>query len=271
MICSGDTEYYFTKTYSSPPPVKEFMEPIGPVDYHRCRHCGFTYSKTHQELTPAQWTVLNERFHNYNETDPHVRDEMNQPPYAEQAFMVGYLLANGVIDGSSMLDYAAGYGTLSTLLADLFQVTLPIYDPYVKSGDVSRYVAQPRRDHSSVINSAYFEHVLDRADLDAINDCVSDDGCLIIHTVICENIPRDPSWFYLAPPVHTAFHTNKSMEILMKQWGYQSSLYSPQAKCWILFKKPFAELESVMLKMNRQLQAKWFYGKDGFMDYWKGF
>lgn len=271
MICSGNTEYYFTKTYSSPPPVKEFMEPIGPVDYHRCTLCGFTYSKTHQELTPAQWTVLNERFHNYNETDPHVRDEMNQPPYAEQAFMVGYLLANGVIDGSSMLDYAAGYGTLSTLLADLFQVTLPIYDPYVKSGDVSRYVAQPRRDHSTVINSAYFEHVLDRADLDAINDCVSDDGCLIIHTVICENIPRDPNWFYLAPPVHTAFHTNKSMDILMKQWGYQSSMYSPQAKCWILFKKPFAELESVMLKMNRQLQTKWFYGKDGFMDYWKGF
>jgi hypothetical protein len=35
--------------------------------------------------------------------------------------------------------------------------------------------------------------------------------------------------------------------------------------------KPFTELAPAMQKMNQELQAKWFYGKDGFMDYWKGF
>jgi hypothetical protein len=272
MICGGSTEFYFTKTYSSPPAVKAFMEPIGPIDYHRCGDCGFTYSKTHQELTPAQWSDLNEHFHHYNETDTHVREAMNQPPYAEQAFMVAYLKANGMIDGDNMLDYAAGYGSLSNLLANLFHVRLPIYDPYVKGGDLSRYVAKPvPRAYATVINSAYFEHVLNRGELDAINNYVADDGCLIIHTVIAENVPADPDWFYLGPPVHTAFHTNKSMGILMKQWGYQSSIYCPQAKCWVLYKKPFAELEGTMQKMNTELQTKWFYGKDGFMDYWKGF
>lgn len=272
MICGGNTEYYFTKTYSAPPAVKAFMEPVGPIDYHRCGDCGFTYSRTHQELTPAQWSELNERFHHYNETDPYVREAMNQPPYAEQAFMLAFLKANGMIDGDNMLDYAAGYGSLSNLLAKLFHVRLPIYDPYVKGGDVSRYVEQPvARSYGTVINSAYFEHVLNRAELDAINDLVADDGCLVIHTVIAENVPRDPDWFYLGPPVHTAFHTNKSMGILMQQWGYQSSIYSPQAKCWVLYKKPFAELEPTVLQMNTELQTKWFYGKDGFMDYWKGF
>ncbi len=272
IICDGTTTFYFTKTYNEPLPVKQFMETVGPVNYHRCNNCGFTYSKTHQELTAAKWSELNENFHHYNETSPQVREEMNQPPYAEQAFMMAYLKANRMINCDNMLDYAAGYGTLSNLLGNLFNIDLPIYDPYVKGGDVTRYVKNPHpRTYSTVINSAYFEHVLNRAELDAINDYVCDDGCLIVHTVVCENIPRDPTWFYLAPPVHTAFHTNKSMDILMKQWGYQSSIYSPQAKCWVLYKRPYAELETIVQQMNKELQAKWFYGKDGFVDYWKGF
>jgi hypothetical protein len=40
-----------------------------------------------------------------------------------------------------------------------------------------------------------FEHVLRRADLDQVNDLVQEDGCLIIHTVVCENVPKDPGWF----------------------------------------------------------------------------
>jgi hypothetical protein len=272
MICGGTSQYYFSKTYNAPTALKAIMAAVGTVDYYRCGNCGFTHSKTHQELAPALWSELNESFHHYIETDPSLPDLLNQPPYAEQAFMLAYLKSHGMIDGDNMLDYAAGYGTLSKLLKGLFQVTLPIFDPYVKGGDLGRYVGRPLvGTYGTVINSAYFEHVLTRGELDAINNYVSDDGCLVIHSVICENVPRDPEWFYLGPPVHTAFHTNKSMDILMKQWGYQSSIYSPQAKCWVLYKKPYAELEETVLKMNKELQAKWFYGKDGFMDYWKGF
>lgn len=271
IICDSPCDYFFSKEYTSFP-ISEYMRSIGPVEYFRCNDCGFVFSKTHRDITKAQWDELNIKFHHYNETEDSARKNMNQPPYAEQAFMIAMLRANGIIQPDGMLDYAAGYGTLTNLMKKLFHVELPIYDPYIQSGDLSRYVDDPiPRSYKTVINSAFFEHVLSRADLDSVNSMVADDGCLILHTVICENIPRDPEWFYLRPPVHTAFHTNKSMNILMEQWGYRSSLYCPQSKCWTLFRVPFCEIRDEMEKINRELQTKWLYGKTGFMDYWKGF
>jgi len=248
------------------------MKEIGPIDYFRCGDCGFVFSKTHSELAPKKWSKLNVDYHHYNETDLNARAEVNQPPYAEQSFLIALLKARNIIDSKNMLDFAAGYGTLSNLLKELYNINLPIYDPYVKDGDLSRYVDNPiAKSYSVVISSAYFEHIRTRSDLDEVNSFVADDGCLILHTVICANIPADPDWFYLSPPVHTAFHTNKSMGILMEQWGYKSSLYSPQAKCWLLLKKPFSENERNIISINRELHAAWLFGKDGFMDYWKGF
>jgi hypothetical protein len=92
-----------------------------------------------------------------------------------------------------------------------------------------------------------------------------------LHTVICERVPKDPDWFYLRPPVHTAFHTNRSMGILMEQWGYRASIYSPKAKSWILLKQPQPDLGTRIKALNWELQSEWFLHKDGFMDYWKGF
>lgn len=116
-----------------------------------------------------------------------------------------------------------------------------------------------------------FEHVLKREDLDSLNSLVEEDGCLILHSVICENAPNDESWFYLRPPVHTAFHTNKSMQILMDQWGYHSSIYCPQSKSWVLLKNKVNEIENVINNINYELKTDWFYYKKGFVDYWKGF
>jgi hypothetical protein len=73
------------------------------------------------------------------------------------------------------------------------------------------------------------------------------------------------------PPVHTAFHTNKSMDILMKQWGYKSSIYCPMAKSWILLKKKSDEYYERCKLVNEEFQTEVFILKDGFMDYWKGF
>jgi hypothetical protein len=89
--------------------------------------------------------------------------------------------------------------------------------------------------------------------------------------VVCENIPDDPNWFYFKPPVHSAFHTNKSMGILMEQWNYMSSLYCPSAKTWILFKKEPIDLYGFMDRINRDFQTDYLYYKKGFVDYWKGF
>jgi hypothetical protein len=245
------------------------MAAIGTVDYHKCKNCGFVISKTHAELPFSLWEKLNRDYHHYFENIEN-KKESNQPPYLEQAVMLRMLAIEQIINMTSVIDYAAGYGTLSRLLEHYLQINLPIFDPYIQNSDSSRYIRDlGSNSYKTVINSAMFEHVLNRYDLDKVNNLVSDDGCLILHTVICEKIPNDPNWFYLRPPVHTAFHTNKSMEILMKQWGYSCSSYCPQSKCWILFKQKKNELTDIFKAINEKLQSDWFYFKEGFMDYWK--
>jgi hypothetical protein len=270
IICDTPSRYYFSKTYVEKP-FDEFMREIGSVDYARCPHCGFVASLTHRGLEHDVWETLNDRFHHFIENlDNEKRG--NQAPYAEQAMMLAMLGCNGVISTNDMLDYAGGYGTLSNILAKYHGLDLPIYDPYVQCKGSRRHVhASQLRKYRTVINSAMFEHVREREDLDAVDRLVADDGCLVLHTVICENVPKDPNWFYLRPPVHTAFHTNMSMAILMKQWGYESSVYCPQSKCWVLFKRDGGHLDDAVRATNCELQTDWFVYKKGFVDYWKGF
>ena len=270
IICNSDSNYYFSKTYSENP-FDEFMREIGKVDYHKCTRCGFVLSKTHGELDESKRNKLNSLFHHYIENQENEK-KSNQPPYAEQAMMLSLLGKNGIISTDSMVDYAAGYGTLSNILAKYHCLELPIYDPYVQSDNSRRYIDESElKTYKTVINSAMFEHVLRREDLDRVNNIVDRDGCFIIHTVVCEKVPNDPNWFYLRPPVHTAFHTNKSMEILMGQWGYRSSIYCPQSKCWVLLRGNIEAIGKKIAILNQELQSNWFYCKNGFVDYWKGF
>lgn len=247
------------------------MQSIGTVDYYKCVNCGFVASKTHGELDESRWSELNRQVHHHIE-NPHGEKKGNQPPYAEQAMMLRLLQKNAVIETERIIDYAGGYGTLSGILAKYFAFDLPVFDPFIQTDTSGSYIKESELNrYQTVINSAMFEHVLKREDLDRVNDLVEDDGCLVIHSVICENVPNDPNWFYLRVPVHTAFHTNKSMEVLMNQWQYRSSLYCPPSKCWVLLKKPVEKFETQIAALNRELQTDWFYCKNGFVDYWKGF
>jgi hypothetical protein len=270
MICQSDSSHYFSKTYTDPP-FDGYMREVGEVHYYRCSHCGFVLSKTHRDLSEAAWQQLNQRFHHFLE-DPQSEQKNNQPPYAEQALMVSMLVRSGVVASESMLDYAAGYGTLSRLLSKHFGLHLPIYDPYVRSEGSSLHLeTSDLGRYGAVINSAMFEHVREREDLDRVHRLVANDGCLIVHTVVCERVPPDPDWFYLVPPVHTAFHTNKSMDLLMGQWGFRSSIYCPQAKSWVLLRDDVGSVEDRVAALNGELQTTWFHRQAGFVDYWKGF
>jgi hypothetical protein len=269
-ICNSDSRYYFSKKYTETP-YSEFMKEIGEVNYYKCTNCGFVLSKTHRDLNKNQWNNLNILVHNYIENTKD-QDLGNQPPYIEQAMMLRILSNNNIINSNDMLDYASGYGTLSKLLLKYFNIEILLFDPYINDLQTNRYVVKPNLDkYSTVINSAMFEHILNREDLDNVNNCVDKDGCLIVHTVVCENIPNDTNWFYLRPPVHTAFHTNKSMEILMSQWGYHSSIYCPQSKSWVLLKNELNNISFLIESINQELQTDYLYYKNGFVDYWKGF
>ena len=265
LICNNEKKYYFSKTYKNSH-YKHLMSEIDIVKYYKCEYCGFVVSKTHQELTSEKWNKLNHDFHHYIENN---KTTGNQPPYIEQALMLKLLSENKLIDIDEWIDYGAGYGTLSKLTDKYFNLNLPYYDKYIKSDDTQSEMAKiNEQGYKTVISSAIFEHILSRKDLDNINKLVKSDGCLIVHTVVVEKGPKNDNWFYLEPPVHTAFHTNKSMSILMEQWGYKQSIYSPKSKCWVLFKENNSKIKKITNKINEELQTRWFYYKEGFMNYW---
>jgi len=269
IICGGGMQPYIKKEKFVSNLKKVNTKDLLPIIYSCCDECGFLLSDTHAAMDEHAWVTLNNEFHHANENDERNELGFNQPPYLEQALMFELLASNGIIDDKHVLDYAAGYGTLSHLLEKYFQRKINNYDKYITTIQ-QNYLSNPSpKSWSVVINSAMFEHVLTRKDLDSVNDYVASEGALIIHTVVVEKVPKDPNWFYIDIPVHTAVHTNRSMSILMQQWGYQSSIYSPKSKSWALLKKPYAEIKPIVDKINGELQTPFLIAKEGFVDYWK--
>ena len=273
LICNKDSYYYFEKRFD--PPYDEYL---GVVEYFKCPHCGFVFSKTHALLDQDSWEKLNHLYHTYIE-DPETKKTANQPPYLEHAMLINVLAKNGLVSVVNAVDWGGGYGTLAKCLNKYFEIEIPVFEIYMQAkSDLSnftcnngvRYIPQDElSNYETVINSAVFEHVTKREHLDKINHCVANDGCLILHTVVCENIPQDPNWFYLLP-VHCAFHTNRSMELLMQQWEYASSIYCPSAKSWVLVKQGNRRISQDSIKViNMEFQFNYLYYKKGFMDYWK--
>lgn len=271
LICNSNTENYFSKKYTEKP-FDQMMEDIGEVHYYKCSNCGFTLSKTHHDLNEERWEKLNFDFHHYLENRKDNDGQINQPPYLQQAMMIKILLENKIINFDRSLDFAGGYGTLSILLSKYFNLQLSVYDPYVQNAERHIYVDKKNlTKYDTVFSSALFEHLTARKYFDEINECVSDEGCMIIHTRISGYIPNDPNWFYLNPPVHCAFHTNASMKILMEQWGYKSSLYCLSSRSWVLFRKDFGDIKPKVETINNELQTEYLVYKQGFVDYWSGY
>ena len=266
IICNSKTNHFLTKDFEGTT-YGFLMSEIKKLEYEKCINCGFTISKTHCEMDSLVWDNLNKDFHHYLENNS---TETNQPPYLEQAELINILEKNSLINMDDAIDYAGGYGTLSNVLKKYFGYSISIYEQYVLNNEQTNYIKKENLGkHKTVFNSALIEHIFDREELDHINSIVDNDGCLILHSVICENIPKDPNWFYMNLPVHCSFHTNKSMEILMTQWGYKSSIYCPKAKSWVLFKIDSPNIQNVVNLINKEMQVEYLIYKKGFVDYWK--
>jgi len=266
LVCDNKMAFFLRKSFDQGD-FSLLMQDIKVVEYHKCDFCGFVASETHFKMSEERWFVLNKEFHHFLETQ---ETGINQPPYLFQANFLNVLKTNLVLNLDGGLDYAGGLGTLTKVLRKYFGLELLVFDPYVMDENEGFYLG--RQDLGSfdlVLNSALFEHLRFRDQFDELNSLVSRTGCLAIHTLVCESIPQDENWFYFEPPVHCSFHTNKSMQILMDQWGYKGSIYCPSAKMWVLFKDNLRHVESSVLSINSEFQTDYLYYKEGFVDYWK--
>ncbi|WP_404840384.1 methyltransferase domain-containing protein [Aeromonas media] len=269
-ICGGKVVFYFKKNYGSSP-YSILMRDWGDIEYFRCENCGFVLSLSHKQASHSAWEKLNHDYHHFIEKCDGSFSIPNQPPYAMQAMMLQLLAVNEVISLDNSLDYAGGYGRLSHLLNKYYHVRLPVYDPFVTSDDDRIFYFNDIQGvtFDTVFNSAMFEHIRSREELEQINALINPDGALLIHTVIAETVPKNPDWFYLEPPVHSAFHTNKSMGILMEDWGFNASIYAPLSKTWCLLRHHDETIAQRINLINHELQSDFLIYKGGFVDYWK--
>lgn len=269
-ICGGRVGFYFRKNYESSP-YSRLMQDWGDIEYFRCENCGFVLSFSHKMASHSDWEKLNHDYHHFIENCDGSFKIPNQPTYAMQAMLLQLLSVNKIINVANGLDYAGGYGRLSHLLNKYYNIRFPVYDPFVTSDNESVLYLDDIKgeEFDTVFNSAMFEHVRCRDELDQVNALIKPDGALLIHTVVTENVPKNPDWFYLEPPVHSAFHTNKSMGILMKQWGFNASIYAPLSKTWCLLRYHDKAIAQRIDLINHELQSKFLIYSCGFVDYWK--
>jgi hypothetical protein len=262
MVCGGKMGYYFTKLFTS--------YGLGDVEYWKCNECGFVSSKTHHEMDEKKWNELNFKFHDGYQGKETVTGEFERMVERREARLKAQVSAIAHMDGHAMLphknkwiDYGCGDGKLDDMLHEKGIEVLK-YDKYM-SRELPGYIEKTQpSSYDLLINCAVFEHILNRASLEEMFGLITDNGALALHTLACENIPRDPGWFYLLP-VHTAFYTNKSMEILFKEFGFRSSVYNVPSRMWFWLKDYNKEKLEAITDGNRE---EWFY-KEGFMDYWK--
>ena len=248
--------------------VKRFDElELGDVAYVRCGACGFVASETHVAMSDSQWGRLNEAYHlnSFGRSDnPYNRNQR----YFSQALMLSVLFRQGIIQSGKWLDWGSGRGSLSLQLDTHFGLRLDNFDKFMEPTVFPvRESELLVRGYSLVTSTAVFEHVRDRETLDEIESHVSPGGCLAIHTLVRGEVPSDPGWMYLLP-VHCAFHTNRSMDLLMAQWGYRCSIYNEHAKMWIMFKRAPQDVEREVTLLNKVLGWKCIHFKAGFMDFW---
>jgi len=258
LVCNQRLEFYFSKTFN--------QYGLEEVQYEKCPNCGFVGSKTHKELNKKDWAELNFRYHEEHRGNSKNPDDPNWVARLEsQATLIKKLSCLGLFSKQNpWLDYACGDGKLVSLLNQK-GISFDKFDLYMDDSTFLTLEELEAQKFSLIINTSMFEHILSRKSIDYLVNLLDGNGILALHTLICEEVPCDPSWFYLLP-VHTAFFTNKSMEILFKEWGFKSSIYSPQAQMWFFLKR---KKEEYIQSLAQQTREETVIVKDAFVDYWK--
>lgn len=263
MVCDNRMEKYFTKHFG--------IFDLNAVDYWKCVSCGFTAAKKLFELSNKEWEALNEKFHSsYHFTDKCDYDANWISRLKIQAETLVLLKGAGLISQvSPWLDYGCGDGKLSQFVGR-HNIKMHNYDEYVGLHTTNILNKKDLREggFDLVISTSVFEHVRNMETLDEMEKLVDKKGCLAIHTLVREVIPKNPEWFYLLP-VHCSLFTNKSMQILFNRWNYNFSIYHVPSRLWFWFKKRPEQASRKIDKLNRESAETEFFLKNGFMDYWK--
>jgi hypothetical protein len=261
FVCEGDLKAYFSKYFN--------YHDLGNVEYWQCEKCGLVTSKTHAEMSTQAWESLNNQYHeSYHGTDSCPDDKNWIWRLRCQAKTINELVTIGILPTRlSWVDYGCGDGKLADMLSENKRLRIRKFDKYANKANSLLYEDLIRQKFSVVINCSVIEHVLSLQPLQEIINLVADDGVFAVHTLVREEIPRDPDWFYLLP-VHCSFYTNKSMQILFEKFGFKASIYHVDSRMWFWFKNNEEGIHQILQKESVRLHGELHF-KFGFVDYWR--
>lgn len=263
MICSDRMYYSFSKQF------KDYMLE---AEYWRCQSCGFVASKTHFEMRVEEWKKINQAFHgSYHGTNNCPEDLQWVSRLDKQAAVIADLASLGLLSAETeWVDFGCGDGKLSDVLVQEYGLRLQRFDRYEENREYLTDSEISRKRFGLVITTSVLEHLRCRKDLDEIESLVARNGVMGVHTLVAEGVPASAEWFYLLP-VHCAFYTNKSMQLLFEQWGYSASIYHVDSRLWFWFKSGADKVEKIITEANARTgrEELFYHFKRGFMDYWK--
>lgn len=262
FVCGADMEPFLEKNFE--------MEIMNKCEFVRCKGCGLVISKTHYDMDDKTWQKLNYECHSWyqgtdsNYTDPHWIERLEN-----QSRMLTSLFKKNVFSvDCNCLDYGCGDGKLVDMInKTMAKPVFKRYDEYMGVGKAD-YLSKSELVGSKfdfMVTCSVFEHLIGRHDVDKIFDILSENGTFGLHTLVCEEVPHDPDWFYFLP-VHCTFYTNKTMERIFSQYGFKGCAYHVESRMWLFFRD-----EEVYRKVEgcvNEIEGTWQIG-DGFVDYWK--
>lgn len=234
-------------------------------EYFRCENCGLVVAKTLYEMPREQWESLNRECHGaYQHTNALDVDPRWLERLQSQAKLLAELANVGVLEKSARaVDYGAGDGKLSDYLAEKISAPkLLKFDAYMADENFLPPEKLLPASFDFVITCSVFEHLLGADDVEKIFALLTANGTMALHTLVCEEIPRDPNWFYLQP-VHATFWTNAAMKKIFRRYNFVACAYHVESRLWFMFR----DAQKFSLLKN---SAEKFVVADDFVDYWKG-
>lgn len=270
FICKADMTPYMRKRFA--------LKGLEECEYVRCENCGMVVSKTYLAMSDQEKTELNSIYHEqYQGLDENEDDPKWLERLAYQAQAITSLYENNIVENDAhAVDYGCGDGKLVNGINSIkCNGGVLKYDKYMsayhKKNPQEEYdyltdLQLANKKFALVINCSVFEHLWGIQDIEEIIGLVDrQSGVFALHTLICDEIPQDPNWFYLLP-VHCCFYTNKAMQLLFEKFAFQGCFYHLEARMWFFFyhQEMIAQLKLFMA----DLPGTWFYA-DRFVDYWK--
>ena len=256
FICGGRMRPFLEKDFG--------LENLGRCEYERCENCGLVVSKTLYEMPPEKWRALNLECHeSYQGSESCDADPRWLERLHRQADLICELYGQKIFRaGERFLDYGCGDGKLADFVnGKISAAAVEKFDEFMTRPEYLQKVSAAEFD--AVLTCSVFEHLIGRRDVEKILGLLKPDGVFLLHTLICEEVPRDAGWFYFLPP-HCTFFTNAAMKILYRQYGFSGCAYNVGARMWLMFKgaERWREFRA------KNLRGEWSYSAE-FVDYWK--